>query len=167
VDTGERKDFFGHLAGHVITARRQVPLAGSRAEPQETLTEGWYVDLHPEVACNQMRAAGKRGHAYVRAGGEPAEKPEFVDIGEPETGFGVQLVLTHKGSYKLADGTRKEFETKNEMLVTDLREGPLDLALFEIPAGFKHVEHIERNPRVAGSSSRLGGFWERLKSLAE
>ena len=167
VDTGERKELFGRVARHIITTRKQIPLEGSHAAPQETVTDGWYIDLHPQVACERRMPAGTRGHSYLASGSNPPEKPEFVDIGEPETGFAVQLVTTSKGSYKLPDGTRKEFESKNETLVTELREESLDPALFEIPAGFRHVEHIERNPRMASSSSRLETFWDRLKRFLD
>ncbi|HEX4757949.1 MAG TPA: hypothetical protein VH308_08200, partial [Terracidiphilus sp.] len=43
VDTGERKVFFGHIARHVIITRKQIPLEGSHSEPQETVTDGWYI----------------------------------------------------------------------------------------------------------------------------
>ena len=167
VDTGERKEFFGHVARHVITTTKQIPLEGSQTEPQETLADGWYIDLHPQLSCDRSAPAGSRGHIYATSRGRPAETPEFVDIGERETGFPVQSVMTTKGSYKLPDGTRKELESKNETLVTELREGPIDPSLFEIPAGFQRVEHIEREPRVAGSSSPLGEFWQRLKNLLD
>lgn len=167
MDTGERKEFFGHLARHVITTRKQIPLEGSPAEPQETVTDGWYIDLDPQVSCDRRTPAGTRSHGYLASGSNPPEKPEFVDMGEPETGFGVQLGVTSKGSYKLPDGTRKEFESKSETLVTELREESLDLALFEIPGGFKQVEHIDRNPRMASSSSRLENLWQRLKRFLD
>jgi hypothetical protein len=167
VDTGERKEFFGHVARHVITTTKQIPLVGSQAEPQETLADGWYIDLQGHLSCDRIAPAGRRGHIYATFSGRAAETPEFVDIGEAETGFAVQLVMTTKGAHKLPDGTRKEFASKNETLVTELREGPVDPALFEVPAGFTHVEHIERDPRVASSSSRFGEFWERLKNLLD
>lgn len=149
VDTGERKEFFGQTARHVLITRKQIPLAGSQSEPQETVMDGWYIDLDPQVSCDRKLMSGKRAHAYAVAGKQPAEKPEFVDIGESETGFAVKLVMISKGMYTLTDGTKKRIESRSETLVTELELGSLDPGLFEIPPGFKHVQHIDRNPRAA------------------
>lgn len=164
VDTGERKEFLGHIARHVIITRKQIPLEGSHSEPQETVTDGWYIDLDPQVSCDRKLNGGKRAHAYLVAGKQPAEKPEFVDIGESETGFAVQLVMDLKGTYTLPDGTIKPSDSKSETLVTQLELGPLDPGLFKIPPGFKHVQHIERNPSAPTSSSQTIDFWERFKA---
>lgn len=146
VDTGERREFFGRTARHVITTRKQIALQGSRSEPQETVTDGWYIDLDTRLRCERNLFSGKRGHAYLVAGNQPAEKPEFVDIGEPETGFPVQLVSVSTSTQTLRDGSRKERTSKHETLVIGLEVSPLDPRLFEIPPGFKHVRRIERNP---------------------
>jgi hypothetical protein len=164
VDTGERKEFFGHIARHVIITRKQIPLEGSHSEPQETVTDGWYIDLDPQVSCDRKLSRGKRAHSYVVAGKQPAEKPEFVDIGESETGFAVQLVMVSKGTYTLPDGTNKQTDSKSETLVTRLELGSLDPGLFEIPPGFKHMQHIERNPRTSLSSRQTIDFCERFKA---
>ena len=155
---------FGHIARHVIITRKQIPLEGSHSEPQETVTDGWYIDLDPQVSCDRKLSKGKRAHGYVVAGKQPAEKPEFVDIGETETGFAVQLVMVSKDTYTLPDGTNKQTHSKSETLVTQLELGSLDPGLFEIPPGFKHVQHIERNPRASTSSGQTIDFWERFKA---
>lgn len=163
VDTGERKDFFGHVARHVIITRKQIPLEASHSEIQQTVTDGWYIDLDPQVSCDRKLRSGKRAHGYLVVGKQPAEKAEFVDIGESETGFAVQLVMVSKGTYMLTDGTNKQTDSKSETLVTQLELGSLDPGLFEIPPGFKHVQQIERNPRASASSSQTIDLWERLK----
>ena len=48
-DTGERKEMFGYLARHVITTRREISLEGSRRAAQEMTTDGWYIDLEPQL----------------------------------------------------------------------------------------------------------------------
>ncbi|MBZ5568768.1 MAG: hypothetical protein LAN64_13070 [Acidobacteriia bacterium] len=164
VDTGERREFFGRTARHVITTRKQTPLEGSHSEAQETVTDGWYIDLDPQISCERRLSVGKRAHSYLIAGSQPAEKLEFVDIGDPETGFAVQLVTASKDTYTLPDGTKKQTDAKSETLVTQLEQGSLDPGLFEIPSGFKHVQQIERNPRVPASSSQTMDLWERLKT---
>lgn len=164
-DTGERKEFFGHTARHIIITRKRIPLEGSHSEPQETVTDGWYIDLDPQVSCDRRPSKGKRAHGYLVAGNQPAEKPEFVDVGESETGFPVQSLTVSKGTYTLPHGTNKQTNSKSETLVTQLELGPLDLGLFEIPPRFKHVLQIERNPKVSASSGQ--GFWERLKAKVD
>jgi hypothetical protein len=175
-DTGERKEMFGHIARHVLTTRKQIPLEGSHSEPQESLTDAWYIDAKPgdsndidlkqRLSCDRPWPKGGKSHAYLHAGGRnhPIDKAEFVAVGEPETGFALDSVTTTKSTYVLPDGTRKQSDVKNEMRVTQLEGGRLDPALFEIPAGFKHVERIERNPAMSASSSPIEDFWQRLKA---
>ncbi len=175
-DTGERKEMFGHIARHVLTTRKQIPLEGSHSEPQESLTDAWYIDAKPgdsndidlkqRLSCDRPWPKGGKSHAYLHAGGrnQPIDKAEFVAVGEPETGFALDSVTTTKSTYVLPDGTRKQSDVKNEMRVTQLEGGRLDPALFEIPAGFKHVERIERNPAMSASSSPIEDFWQRLKA---
>jgi len=163
-DTGERKEIFGHMARHIITTRKRTPLEGSHSEPQETVTDGWYIDLNQRLSCDPKWPEGKGGHAYLHGGRQPMEKPEFVMNGEPETGFAVRSLMTVKSTYTLQDGTKKQSDLKSEVRVTQLDEGSLDPALFEIPPGFKHVEHIERNPVTSASSSQMNDLWQRLKA---
>ncbi len=162
LDTGERKEFFGHPARHVIITRKQIPLERYHSEAQETVTDGWYIDLDPQVSCDRRLSKGKRAHGYLVAGNKPAETPEFVDIGGSETGFPVQSVTVSKGTYTLPDGTNKQTNSKTETLVTQLELGSLDPGQFEIPPRFKLVRQIERNPTVSASSPQ--DFWARCKA---
>jgi len=161
-DTGERKEMFGHIARHIITTRKQIPLEGSMTEPQESVTDAWYVDLNQRLSCDRNWPAGKTAHAYTTLavnGRHPREKVEFIATGEPETGFALHSVMTSKITYPLPDGTRKQTDSSNELLVTQLEEGPLDPGLFEIPPGFRHVDHIQRNPGLT-----MEDIWQRIKA---
>jgi hypothetical protein len=148
-DTGERKEIFGRTARHVITTTTQTPLAGSHASPQESVTDGWYIDFDPRLSCDAKPSPGS--HGYVTSyfgtgqGKQPMERPEFVRVGEPETGFPVDSKITSKSPSGMPDGTTPSFETR----VTQFEEGPLDPSLFEIPPGFRHVDRIERNPTAS------------------
>ncbi|MHB8654401.1 MAG: hypothetical protein ACYDA9_11020 [Terriglobia bacterium] len=165
-DTDERKEMFGHIARHVITMRKEIPLEGGQREPQETVTDGWYIDFDQHLSCDRRLPKGTQAHAFISAtmNNQPAEMPEFIDIGEPETGFALSVVMTTKGTYTLPDGTKRHTESKYEKLVTQFEEGPLDSALFEVPAGFKRVEQIKRNPTLQPVPSPPKSFWERLKA---
>jgi hypothetical protein len=163
-DTGERKEMFGHIARHVLTTRKQTPLEGSRSELQETVTDARYIDLNQRLSCDPKWSERKNSHAYtlLTNGKQPREKVEFIPTGEPQTGFALQSVTTSKMTYTMQDGTRKQTDSRTELLVTDLEEGPIDPALFEIPPGFRHVQHIERNSMSAVSSSRMQDLWQWL-----
>jgi len=175
-DTGERKEMFGHIARHVLTTRKQIPLEGSHSEPQEAVTDGWYIDAKPgdsndidlkqRLSCDRKWPKGAKSHAYLHAAGrnQPIDKAEFISVGEPETGFALDSVTTTKSTYVLPGGTRKQSDAKHEVRVTQLESSPLDPALFDIPAGFKHVERIERNPAMSASSNAIEDFWQRLKA---
>jgi hypothetical protein len=93
----------------------------------------------------------------------PVEKIEFVDNGEPETGFATEWKITSLEAITLPDSTKKEHTSISEMRVTQLIEGPLDPALFTIPTGFRQVAHIERNP-PANLPSQWSIAWDRFKS---
>jgi hypothetical protein len=156
-DTGERKEIFGYVARHVITTRKEIPLEGSRRGAQEVVTDAWYIDLEPQFRPtiyppnwpNGKPAQGRRGHSYASvrspADRSPQETPEFVDIGEPETGFALEEIRTSRNSYTSPDGTKSQTEGKDETHVR-LERAVFDPALFEVPAGFKRVSEIQRNP---------------------
>jgi hypothetical protein len=165
-DTGQRKQMFGHTARHIITTRKQIPLEGSDSEPQETVTDAWYIDLNQRLSCDYQGPEGKKHPAYTLAvnGKRPMPKVEFISTGEPEAGFALRSLTTSKITYTLPDGTKKQADSKSEVRVTQLEQGPLDASLFEIPQGFRHVEHIERNPTPSASSSPTTNLWQRFKA---
>lgn len=165
LDTGERKEFFGHTARHVITTRKEIPLEGSKSNAQETVTDGWYIDVDTSISCGWNRPSGKPAHvhAFLTAGNAPIEKMEFVDKGEPETGFAIETKITSTGATTQPDGTKKEYTSANEMQVTQLVEGPLDPGLFAVPTGFRHVKQIDRNP-PPNPPNQWSIAWERFKA---
>jgi hypothetical protein len=165
-DTGERKEMFGHIARHVLTTSKQTPLEGSSSDPEETVTDAWYIDLNQRLSCDPDWSQGKHAHAYslFTNGKQPREKVEFIPTGEAQTGFPLQSVMTSKFTHPMPDGTRKQTDSRTELLVTELEEEPLDPALFEIPPGFRHVQRIERNSTPSASSTRIEDLWQRLKA---
>jgi hypothetical protein len=168
VDTDERKEIFGHTARHVITTRKQTPLDGSQSQPQETVTDGWYIDLDNRISCDRKWREGAHAYVHVSAStdGRAPDRPKFVDVGKPETGFAIELKTTTRGTHTLPDGTKKENAMTNEMSVTQLAEGPLDAAVFEVPAGFRQVAHIETNPPVDWQTA-WANAWVRFKARVE
>ena len=89
--------------------------------------------------------------------------PKFVDVGEPVTGFPVEMKTTSRSLYAMADGTKKENTSAYETRVVQLEEGPLDASMFEIPGGFRQVAHIETNPAMDWQTV-LADNWQWLKA---
>lgn len=146
VDTGERKEFFGHAARHVVTTWKKVPLAGSHSEPQETVTDAWYVDLDTTTSCEVTwwsRSIGHLRQGLLAVGGE---RYEYVDKGTPDPGFAIERKFTSRLTITLPDGTKKETAQTFELKVTEFYEGTLDPALFEVPSSFRQVRELRRNP---------------------
>jgi hypothetical protein len=161
-DTGERTDFFGHQARHVIVTSKETPLAGSHRYAQESVTDGWYLDLKTDISCEPWWRTRKRqqGFAYLSAGNAP-ERVEFVPIGTPESGFAVESKTTVKSLYVSNDGKTREEVSKNRVKVTDFAEGPLDPRIFEVPAGFQKVQRISHN-EPQGERSSLSVGWQHF-----
>lgn len=163
IDTGERMDFFGHRARHVITTRKETPLAGSHRYAQDLVTDGWYIDLETEISCEPWWRSSKKqkGIAYLTAGNDPLEKIEVVQKGNEEHGFAVDLKVVDTSLYVLKDGTTKVSTSKSKEKVIDFVEGPLDPGTFEVPAGFTKVEHIDWNQPEEERSAWSAG-WEQF-----
>jgi hypothetical protein len=152
VDTGEREQLFRHMARHVITTTKQMPLEGSHMQAQETVRDGWYIDVDRAISCEPKLTAGSGSHGFVMVGAAHGgtermiERPEFVDIGPRETGFPVKEKRTSTSEMVPANGVRRYSDWVNESEVTEFKEGALDAAVFEVPPGFKRVERNQRNP---------------------
>lgn len=104
-------------------------------------------------------------HAFLTAGNTPIEKMEFVDNGEPESGFAIEQKITTKEAMTPSDGTKSEPTSVQEMRVTQFFEGPLDPGLFTLPTGFRLVKQIDRDP-PANPSNPWSMAWERIKASA-
>lgn len=145
VDTGESKEFFGRHARHAIITTKQTPLEGSHAEAGETVSDGWYIDFERRLACEPKRD-GAMQYGWVTigvtGGGREVqpEKPEFVNTGPRESGLAVKVKRTSPATKTWPDGRNEPFQSTVESEVTQFEEGPLDPALFEVPADFKKVE---------------------------
>jgi hypothetical protein len=166
VDTGERKDFFGHRARHVVTTTKETPLEDSHSEARESVTEGWYIDLDTRISCDLRWPANKKVFARITSGNAPPERVEFVQSGDAETGFPVEWKMTSKSEFAVPGGAKRETTSKNSMSVVEFVEGPLDPGLFEVPAGFKKVARINSNqPRDELSAIKIA--WQQLVAKVE
>jgi hypothetical protein len=168
VDTGERKEFFGYTARHMIRTVHHVPHEGSHSLPSEVIEDGWYIDLDVRMNCAEPRNDGRRtGFAVLVAGSGGLDSSardvyEFKTTGPEETGFPVKVTRSYRSTIRMPDGNTREFTSKSETEVVELSTAPLDRSLFEEPKGFKKVSHIDRQPPVP-AWARVYMWWERLK----
>ena len=145
VDTGERKDFFGHQARRVISTWKKTPLVGSHSELHDSVTDGWYIDLDTSISCEsrwQPRNVSRR-HEYYAVGGE---RYEIIDDGIRVMGFAIERMRTSRWIVTASDGTKRPTVDTWEEKITEFYEGPLDPALFEVPGSFSKVSELRRQP---------------------
>lgn len=152
-DTGERKTLFGHLARHLIITRRTVPEPGACAQAGESTRDGWYIDFdEPRTGC--MRPPNSNGPAVSVLVGASAGQPACIDHYVLEGAkddirrFAVEESVKSSGEAAGRDSKKQAHSFTSGTRVTELYEGPLDPALFELPTGFKHVDQLDTSPSL-------------------
>lgn len=144
-DTGERKQMFGHTARHVITTIKSIPLEDSAPNSSETVMDGWYIDLNTDASCQNIAAMTKR-MIELRRSGKASPDTTYVETGEPETGFALDLKMVTKTTMIYPPGSPPRVTTsESETRVTKFAEKPLDPALFEIPDGFHWIYSLDHD----------------------
>lgn len=148
-DTGERKEIFGHMARHIITHERRVAGPGACSKPSESETDGWYIDgsVLPEWRRDKKDSLGVVVAAEVSAGSTDKcyNKMDKIEVHRTgtETGFPVKVVTTLRSPVTEADGTQHVLSSTWGSEVVELKEGPLELSLFEVPPDFHRVEVLK------------------------
>lgn len=170
VDTGERKSMFGHVARHIITREKRVAGPGACSRGSESETDGWYID--PSV-MPEWRRPGKNGTGIVVASVMMAGNANCMDKMDKikvhrtgvQPGFPVKVTTTLKSELTRGDGSESSITSTWGSEVVELKEGPLDPALFEVPAGFRRVSQL-RTWTALMPRRPLSG-WEWLKEKLE
>jgi hypothetical protein len=157
-DTGERKNFFGHVARHVITTTKQTRLAGSQFQPLEFVMDGWYIDVETRLSCEPWATSGMGLHDRRILPRGSTEKYDLVEKGVPESGLAVEWKNTYHGARAEPNGTKKEFSFSYETKITQFVEKALDPGLFEVPSSYRKVQTIDRNPPMT-----LGEAWDTTR----
>jgi hypothetical protein len=127
VDTGERKEMFGFTARHVksSTTIQSSPDACNPVNQRSEL-DGWYIDLNVGLDCQIGRPP-----VMPNRGTPPAcrDQTRFRREGSGRLGF--PLIETVK---LYGEGGQIVFSTTKEVI--ELSRESLDMALFDIPAGY-------------------------------
>ena len=154
-DTGERKMVFGREARHVITTRKQKPVAQGAVDSSEVTVDGWYIDLDRRISCEPQSA----GAAFLIAQvGYGAAVFSLKTVGKPEGGFMVEGETTSRHTSSGPNGAFTEIPSTIRTQLTVLSEEPLAPSLFEIPPGFQR--------RRVPFSELLSRYWSELKATA-
>ena len=146
IDTGERKEIFGHTARHIITREKRVPSKDACSKASISETDGWYID---DSIMPQWRQPKKNSVATlvvateVSAGSNDkcANRLDKIEVHHSgvETGFPVKVTTTLQSEITEADGSSHKLASTWGSEVMELKEGPLELALFEVPKDFQRV----------------------------
>jgi hypothetical protein len=166
VDTGERKEMFGLQARHIITREKRIGgpenCYGGNSESE---MDGWYIDydvfpnLHRPVKSTVLvthlaaASAGKNQHC--------TDKIEVHRSG-PAPGYPLQLKTTLTSHFTHDDGRSESYTTTSETDVVAFSKAPLDLGLFQVPAGFEKIDKIV-DPTQQPWRMQAMTYWQRLK----
>lgn len=126
VDTGERKQILGYNARHI---KRTMVIDSSpdacSPSKMKVETDGWYINLEYGVSC----PANQRTYTPPTTSGGCRDRNVHKATGPANIGYPVQETMTMYG----ADGSVTTTMTKE---VVEISRQPLDIALFDIPAGY-------------------------------
>src|SRR6185437_13696457 len=166
-DTGERKEIFGHMARHIITHEKRVAGPKACSKPSESETDGWYIDgsVLPEWRRDKKDNLGVVVAAEVSAGATDKcyNKMDKIEVHRTgtETGFPVKVLTTLRSQVTDADGTHMLSSTWGSEVV-ELKEGPLELSLFEVPKDFQRAD-VLRSWAVPPPRPLTGWEWFKEK----
>ena len=154
-DTGERRQFFGRPARHLVTRV-------ARSDGPETEIDGWYIDA-PGLPKWKNGAGGSLVLFIAFAGGQRPAPPriEVKQTGPVPEGLPVWQKTT---SSVLLAGSHHNYERVSE--VTDLVEGTLPDKLFQPPDGYQRVASLPNSayrPVPRTWAELLRAYWQMVE----
>jgi len=147
VDTGERREMFGFTARHVKTST-SIQSSPDACNPNNMRTEldGWYIDLSVDFNCN----VGGPAATYSRpAAGGCRDQVKFRREGNGKVGYPLIETMTMYD----ASG-RATFSNTKEVL--ELSRQSLDIALFDIPAGYTQAMSQQEMYSAPSAAEMMG-----------
>jgi hypothetical protein len=172
VDTGERKDLFGHTARHIITREKRIAGPGACSKPSTSETDGWYIDnsVMPEWRQQKKNSYGVVVAAELSLGSDDKclDRMDKIEVHRSgvETGFPVKVTTTLSSEVAQPDGSPRKLSSTWGSEVVELKEGPLELTLFDVPKDFRRVESL-RSWTAAPPRQLTGWEWfkERVQEI--
>jgi len=131
-DTGERKQFFGRTARHLVS--RVI-----RSDGPETVIDAWYIEA-PEFPKRKSGSSGSFAVLTVVIDGHNPALPriELKQVGPLPQGLPVWQKTT--STVELPGSSRHNYESVSE--VTELFGGALPETLFQPPDGYQRVTNL-------------------------
>lgn len=166
-DTGERLMMFGHMARHIITREKRIASPGACSRNSASESDGWYIDdsVMPEWHRQKKPGGGVVVASVVAVSSASAclDKMDTIDVHRTgvEPGFPLKITTTTKSEVPDLDGGTRMVASNWGSEVMEFREGPLDPALFDVPADFHRVEAL-KNWYFPPPRRQLSG-WEWFK----
>src|SRR5262245_14343437 len=148
IDTGERKEVFGHVARHIISREKRIAGPKACSKPSLSETDGWYIDgsVMPEWRQQKKGGFGVVVAAVVSAGSTDKcnDKMDKIEVHRSgaETGFPVKITTTLRSQVIQPDGSTHPLTSTWGSEVVEMKEGPLELSLFDVPPDFRRVESL-------------------------
>ena len=149
VDTGERLMMFGHMARHIVTREKRIASPGACSRSSESEIDGWYID--DSIMPDWHRPKGSNGGVVVASvvafstDNHCLDKMDTIDVHRSgvETGFPLKINTVVRSEIRGVDGSTSIVSSNWGSEVTDLQEGPIDPALFEVPSDFRKVAALK------------------------
>jgi hypothetical protein len=145
VDTGERKEMFGHTARHLITKEKRIGgpencYSGGVGDEKD----GWYIDedLLPAAVRSKTGMSAALVFRVVAIDNQYcSDKIETHRTGPP-TGFALDETTTWRSEVPQSGDASRQNANFSRAEVLEFVEAPLDPALFQVPPHFKKVKEI-------------------------
>lgn len=169
IDTGERKQMFGHMARHIITKEKRTAGPGACSRDSESETDGWYIEPSIVPEWRRSKSPGIVVASVMSAGNENCRnKTDAIQVHRKgvEIGFPVQVRTTLHSEIVREDGFQRAITSTWGSEILELKEGPLDPALFQVPADFRRVNQLRSWIASTAPHRPLSG-WEWLKAKLE
>jgi hypothetical protein len=148
-DTGERKQFFGYTARHIITTM-VTESSPDACQPNKSRMEidGWYIDFNFGLECDTKRQY--QNYATASNGG-CQDRYDVKQIGAAKTGFPVWQKTT------MYDASGNPSFTMEQEAI-EISKATLDASLFEAPADYREVKDAAElfRPAAAADPSATG-----------
>jgi hypothetical protein len=149
VDTGERVMMFGHMARHIVTREKRIASPGACSRSSESEIDGWYIDdsIMPEWHRPRRSNGGVVVASVVAFGADSPclDKVDTIEMHRSgvEPGFPLKINTVVRSEVRGVDGSTTMVSSNWGSEVTDLQEGPLDPALFDVPSDFQKVAALK------------------------
>jgi hypothetical protein len=168
-DTGERLMMFGRMARHIITREKRIASPGACSRNSESESDGWYIDdsVMPEWHRQKRPGGGVVVASMVAVSSASVclDRMDTIEVHRTgvEPGFPLKITTTMKSEVPALDGGTRMVASNWGSEVMEFQEGPLDPALFEVPAEFHRVDALKNWYSPVPRRQLSGWDWLREK----